>query len=550
MEQWPYYLQLLLVLAPAAVVALVMTKMKLPALVGYLLVGILLGSLGFGIDGDIPHFLAEFGIMTLLFTAGLHIKPAEILKAGKAAVIVLLGQFLLLFVGGTGIGLWMGLPAVGAGILGICLWLSSTIVVLGVLERLGESREPHGQTMMAVMVMQDLVALLVIALLPTIANGGTASEVVLGILLTLAKATGIIALTLLSGKLIFPRIFPLVEDDYEQQLVWPIGWALLHMGFAHGIGFSPESAAFFAGISLSTLGYSYIVTDRVRSLTSFGLVFFFMQVGAGITFDSSLLSWPFAAMILVVIIGTPLINIPSALLAGFSRRAAFVTGLVPAQISEFSLVILTLAARVHLADSRVLGMVTAATAITMVISSLLASSTNALYQSMRHHGYFRFWEQYARKFGIEQMDDTPGRTQWDVVMYGADTDYLDIAQKLQKAGLSVIVLEPQKRRLRRLERYGLQGVKADYLDPDIVLSFVPNKILISTADRPYEADLWTIRKLSEHNGHAVTIAIKPSYIQAKHLEEAGWDMVINPDIEAAKRIWLELEKRLKDIYFS
>jgi|GEM_PF-4753151 len=550
MEHLPFYLQLCIVLFPAALAALVMVKLRQPALIGYLLVGVALGVSGIGSGGEVVELFSELGIISLLFLVGLHMRIDKLLKVGRAAALLLLSEMLVFIPGGLAIGYWLGLGLIPSIILAVCLLLSSTIITTSILRKLGETDEPHGQTMIAVMLAQDIIGLTLVALLPTLARGGSITVMTGGILVCLAKAALLIGLTLVTGKFIFPHIFPLVEDDEEQLLIWPLGWALAHMALAYFIGFSPESAAFFAGLSISSLGYSYIVSEKVRSLASFGLVFFFVQIGSALRIDGSLLTPQLVAIVLLVLLGTVVAHLPASLLSGMGRRAAFMTGLVPAQISEFSLIVLALALKAGLIDESVIAMVTAATVCTMILSSLIAGQGNAIFCRIEHLPIFRLLEKWFGQPNVSDPGDGTVR-HYDAVIYGADPDFFSVARMLQGMRLSVVILDPLRDRVREAREQGFETVKADYLDPDIVNAYLPDRILISTALRSVEVDAWTIHVIRKRRGKSVlTITIKNDNSQAASLKAKGWDIVVNPELEASARISKELEKHIKELYFA
>lgn len=561
-EHLPIFMTLVFILLPAALVAMLMSWLRQPALIAYLLVGVVLGyvqthveggvlfdfldRIGFlnaDLHGEIPKFLGELGIVLLLFMAGLHIKPKQLLVAGRLAFLLAGNQLLFFSLVGIGVGWSLGLSFSGIIIFSVSLWLSSTIVVLGVLERLGETNEPHGKAMMTIMLFQDIVALIVITLIPVLSGGGEMATLLQEMAVVLLKAIGLMFLTLMTGKYVFPRIMHLVENDREQILIFPLAWMFLHMGLAYAIDFSMESAAFFAGISISTLGYSYVVSDRLRSLMNFGLLFFFVQIGTGIDVNAALLDWQLVVVVLVIVVGTPFINLPSGVFLGLGRRGAFVTGLVPAQISEFSLVVLSLAVSSNLMDESVLSLITTATVLTMMTSSFLGSQAHSLYYYFRD---FRFL-QWAKRFEEELVRSVDS---WDVVIYGADKHFFSVAHKLIRLGLSVVILDIDSGRIMEARKQGLVVIKADYLDPDVVFEFVAKRIMISTMIRSKEADLWTISHIKSKKSEKDILAITVSMHHQELLKEAGWDKIIDPQEEASRRILHEIDLRAKNIFLS
>jgi len=333
--------ELVVVMGGAVVAALLLRRLRLPPVVGFLLVGIAVGPSGFGLVTDRGTIagVAEVGVMLLLFTVGLKLKLGELWRmrttvfgSGTAQVILTGGL-------ATAGALALGRPPAEAVVWGMVIALSSTALVLWLLEGSGGSSSPHGRTMIGVLLLQDLAVVPIMLALPLLAGqDGDTGQIVW----FLVRAIGVIAMTVVGARLVFPALAARVVAAGSRELftlttvLVAVGTALV---FEH-FGLSMALGAFLAGMVVSESEFVSRMVDEVTPLRDvFNSVFF---VSLGMLVDPTV--WtarPVAALALVgaVVVGKTALTSLVARPVVRNPWIAAATGLGLAQIGEFSVVV-------------------------------------------------------------------------------------------------------------------------------------------------------------------------------------------------------------------
>ncbi|MET3116941.1 putative Kef-type K+ transport protein [Undibacterium sp. GrIS 1.8] len=251
----------------ALLIGFIAVRLKLPALVGYLIAGILIGPAtpGFVADVNLAGQLAEIGVMLLMFGVGLHFSLEDLLSVKRIALPGAIVQIVVATAMGAGVAYWWGWD-LGAGIVfGLALSVASTVVLLRALESRNELDSENGRIAVGWLVVEDLVMVLVLVLLPPLAGllGAEGANHVavpaphhsLGvtILITLAQVVAFIAFMLIVGRRLFPWILAQVERTGSQEL-FTLCVVVAAIGIAYGsamlFGVSFALGAFFAGMVL------------------------------------------------------------------------------------------------------------------------------------------------------------------------------------------------------------------------------------------------------------------------------------------------------------
>ena len=342
-ETAQYFLRdLALILGAAALATVVFQRLKLPVIVGYLVAGMLVGPLAprpLIHDPETIRTLAELGVVLLLFSIGLEFRFRRLTALGPRvalATLVEVGLMLLLGYGAArGLG-WVGLPALlAAGMVAI----SSTMVVSRTLAEHHADRRLR-DIVFGVLVMEDLVAILLIAVLTTLAAGDTFSGPLLAA--TLARL-GLFLLALAAGgMLVVPRAIStaVALRRPETTLVAALGICFGLAVLSVAAGYSVALGGFIAGALVAESGRHRIVEETIRPVRDlFAAVFF---VAVGMLFDPAALAavWPAALVLTLVVLSGKVAGVTAGVfLAGYGTRDAIRSGMNLAQIGEFSFVI-------------------------------------------------------------------------------------------------------------------------------------------------------------------------------------------------------------------
>lgn len=333
----------------AAGLGLAMKLLRQPVIFGQLLAGVLIGPVGFGLITDHAQIvtIAEIGLILLLFMIGLEIDLHKMLSAGKMVLLPGLLQFPVC--AGLAYAAFGALESAGISMGGgyarlyfsVAVALSSTMIVVKLLYDKFELDTLAGRITVGILVFQDIWAIIVLAIQPNLADPRLA-----GMLKTFGAGVLLVAAAMAASKYLLPRVFRLVAKVPELLLVLSLGWCFLVALVAARpeVGLSMEMGALIAGVSLATFPYNLDVIAKVVSIRDFFITLFFVALGMQIPLpDRGVLLAAGAAAAVALLVRVPgVFGVLYPLRAG--HRVSLLTTINLSQVSEFSLVILTLGA--------------------------------------------------------------------------------------------------------------------------------------------------------------------------------------------------------------
>lgn len=338
---------LAVVLCVAALTAVVCHRLRQPAMLGYILAGMIIGPhipIPLVADRQTVETMSELGMVLLMFSLGLEFSLGRLAKLASTAGIITVVQVSLTFSMGYGAGSLFGWSPALCAFAGGIVSISSTIVVA----RLFAERGIRGQVTeiaYGILIYEDLVAILMLAALTAFATAGTVSAgVVAGTVRDLAV---FLAILLVVGLFVVPRLFRglLRWDNSETLLVASLGVCFAVALLTRKMGFSVALGAFLAGVLIAESEAAHRVDVLVRPLRDmFGAIFF---VAVGMLVEPRLIvtHWPAIVLLtVIVILGKAVGVVLGAFLVGLSPAVAVQTGMALAQIGEFSFVMAGLAA--------------------------------------------------------------------------------------------------------------------------------------------------------------------------------------------------------------
>ncbi|GGI21064.1 cation:proton antiporter [Bradyrhizobium guangdongense] len=312
-----------------------------PLILAYLIAGFCIGPFGAGWvkSQDSISVISELGLIFMLFMIGLEIDLKKIVRAGKVILFAaggqLLGGCLLGIVFFAGLGLSLGGGHFDALYLCIACALSSTVIIVKVLYEKRELDTLPGRITLGVLVLQDIFAILFLAVQPSLANLQLSV-----ILLSIGRVAVLVAAALLVSRYVLPRLFHQIARRPELILLGALAWCFLVAETAEQLSLSREMGALIAGVSLSTFPYALDVTAKVTTLRDFFITLFFVALGMTIPVPGlsviglALMIAAFTVVSRLVTTFTPLYLMKQGL------RASLLPAINLAQISEFSLVVI------------------------------------------------------------------------------------------------------------------------------------------------------------------------------------------------------------------
>ena len=331
-----------IILGLSVLVLFLFLRIRVPAIVGFLLTGVLAGPYGLRLVEAVHEveILAEFGVVLLLFTIGLEFSFNRLLQIKKS---VLLGGTLQ--VGLTILAVFSAYYGLGRSVsesvfMGFLFSLSSTAIVLKILQEGADVDSPHGRTALGILIFQDIVIVPMMLFTPLLA--GAADDPVKSLLILGGKAAVIILLVIVSAKWVVPRLLLQIARTRSAELflLSIVVLCLTVAWLTHRAGLSLSLGAFLAGLIISESEYSHEAFGKIIPFRDVFTSFFFVSIGMLLDIrvlfaDPAFLGW----MVLGIFSAKAFIVGITTLVLGYPLRTAILAGVALAQVGEFSFIL-------------------------------------------------------------------------------------------------------------------------------------------------------------------------------------------------------------------
>ena len=527
-----------LLLGGATLLAVILKFARQSTIIAFIGVGMLAGLFRdqFQLPEELLETFTEIGIIMLLFMAGLEVDIQSFFKRWKLVIVNGLGQVVLMSLFGLGLGYYfIGIDSPATlTFFALCLTLSSTILVLGTLKEKRAMESLHGQIVLGLMVIQDVIAVLALSVLNSLGGDTPLSTEIP--LIFFKMAVLIVALTLLS-KYALTAIFRFFARSGEMLFIGTLGYCMSVAGLCELFGFSPEIGAFFAGASLAMQPYRLEIEDKVEPLKAFGVILFFIALGYSLEFKAEILDsiGDVAVLTLFVVLGTPLIMLLLGWLTRLKARPAFLIGGIINQISEFSLILATLSHKAGVFDQQIFTLITLTCLATFFFSSLGHQFMDHFYHWARRP--LQFVDRHSIPYQMQSHLDFTFKNH--IVILSFNEISHEIAEFYSQRGEQVLLIDidPEITEHFNVQKnHNIIPLYADMYDPDVwqEFHFDKAKIIISCMVRGQEAELAIARWLEEKRHDVPYIATTDSYEEALELYDHGIRYVIQTEHLAAE----------------
>jgi CPA2 family monovalent cation:H+ antiporter-2 len=455
----PQTLQLILVLLGAAVVVVVICRLvRLPPILGYLLVGIAVGpnALGWVPASVETRHLAEFGIVFLMFSIGLEFSLPQLRSMRRAVfglgaaqvAITTLGAIVVLSLFGFG---WQTGLALGGA-----LAMSSTAIVSKMLAERMELTSPHGRDVMGILLFQDLAVVAFLIVLPSLSKSG--GELATALAIAGLKAAVALGLILYAGQQPMRAWFHLVARQRSSEL-FMLNVLLITLGLAaltELAGLSLALGAFLAGMLIAETEYRYQVEEDIKPFRDVLLGLFFITVGMALDLGSVGRSLPLVAALLVVPVAAKL-GLVVVLSRAFGQplATALRTGFHLAQAGEFALVLLAVATDLRLVPQAIAQSVLAAMVLSMLSAPLVIHHAESIVRRFTANDWL------ARAAQITRIAATTMARQDHVIVCGYGRSGQNLVRLLEAEDIPFIALDSDPQRVREAASDGSSVVYGD-----------------------------------------------------------------------------------------
>lgn len=467
----PFFREFVIIFGLSIAVIYSCYKIKLPPIVGFLITGVLAGPYGFGLVKAVHEVetIAEIGMVLLLFTIGLELSLGELARLKKPVFLGGAAQVLLTIIVFDGLAVSLGYEPGQATFFGFLVALSSTAIVLRILQQRAEMNSPHGRVSLSILIFQDLIIVPMMLLMPYLS--GKSPALGSSLLYLTLQGGGLILLVFFLARKIVPRILRLIVGTRSRELFLlttlalclSIAWLTSCMGLSLSLG------AFMAGLIMSESEYSLSALEGILPFRDVFTSIFFISVGmllnvqflldnpllvAGVTFSVLLLKALLAGL--------------AAFILGYPLRPAILVGLALCQVGEFSFVLAKTGLGFGLLSPDTYQLFLSASILTMALTPLLiAISPQAadrilrlpLPSLMRKRSFEREMEQVCHA-GCDLRDH--------IVIIGFGVGGRHLARAAKTAGIPYTILEMNPDTVRTASAAGEPIAYGDATQPAVL----------------------------------------------------------------------------------
>ncbi len=525
------FFELTLVLVLAGGCALAINYFKQPSIVAYIVAGLMLGPLGYWRlqQGETWHALSEIGITLVLFMVGLELDISELKKIGRKALVAGTAQVLITISFAFITTVAFGFSIIVAAYVALGLTLSSTIIVVKLLSEKKELQSLSGRLSLGILLIQDLVVLVVLMALSGSGEQSAAASAPIWEQIGLTLGKGILLAMLIAGisTYIFPRLLKVIGKSDELLLIFSLAWALGFATFVQlpMVGFSLEIGGFLAGLALSRSSVHHEISARIRSLRDFFTMIFFIVLGSQLRFDGlTSLLLPAVLLSLFVIVGKPLITLVILSKLGYKSRTAFLTGITMGQVSEFSLILMALAAKLgHVSEATI-------TLLTLVAIITIATSSFSIVRAEYIYNWFaEALDWFDTKNGSAEKFQHESDLRNHVVLLGTHRTGGELAESFIKHRQKFIIVDFNPDVAEHYSRLGVPVICGDASDPYIqeLAGFAHAKLIVSTLPNLSD-NLSVVETIRNKKLKAKLIIMAQTAPDAKILYKHNVDYVLLP----------------------
>jgi Kef-type K+ transport system membrane component KefB len=516
------FIQLAIILLAAFIAAYVLKLFKQPIIIGYIIAGVIISPfiLELGAPHEVVVVFSELGIAFLLFIVGLHLNPKIIKEIGGSALAIGIIQIALTFGLGFVVSSYiLGMGTIAASYVGIALAFSSTIIITKLLSDKRQLDSLYGKISVGVLIVQDLVAVAVLMFISSTVGGTSFGYFAMKSLL---GGGALIVALFLFGYFVLPKITRSVARSQELLFLFAVCWCFLIAALFVYVGFSLEIGALIAGVVLSVTPYSIEISSKIRPLRDFFLIIFFIILGLNIQVGIiGKIIVPALILSILALVFKPIILMALCALFGYTKRTNFFVGITMAQISEFSLIVLTLGLAMGHIDSVLVSTLTLTGIITIAISTYMISYSSQIYETVPWLAAI-FEKKGAKK--VKRIKE-----EYNAILFGYNRIGFSILNSLKRLRKNYLVVDFNPDTIEDLNKMRVPAIYGDMYDVDFLSDLPLDKAEIIVSTIPdFETNELLIQTVRKVNKKAVVILRAHNIDDAIELYKMDADYVLTP----------------------
>ncbi len=532
MEEIPFLTDIVMLMAVSVPLSIVLTRMGLPTIVGFLITGVVLGPHGLGLVTVIEEVetLAQIGIVLLLFTIGIEFSVTRMLRIKKESM---LGGGLQISVTAllvTLISIFFNQPVHVSVLLGFIVALSSSAIVLKLLMERGEINSTHGDLSVGILLFQDICVVLMVMVVQSFGERGTASwfEVLTGFV----EAVIIIFIIVTAVAYIMPRLFyEVVKLRNREVFVLTIVLACLGTAWLTSLaGLSLAIGAFIAGLVISESEYSHQIVAEVIPFRDTFSSLFFISIGMLLDIDYFV-----SHMGLILFLTVAVMCLKTLILTGvgmlfrYPLRMSIMIGLNLSQIGEFSFILIGMGVEYDFLGEGLYQSLLSVSIITMALTPFIFR-----WSSYLAHGL----GQYMERGMVDKGPPVKRAPSNHVIIVGYGLNGRNLARVLKETGIEHLVMDVNGERVRTARTEGHQAIFGDASYPEILrrAGIERAKMLVVAISDPISAR--RIVKTARDLNPALSILVRTRYVrEVEDLYRLGANQVIPEEFETSVEIF-------------
>ncbi|CAG0995164.1 Putative cation/proton antiporter YbaL [Anaerolineales bacterium] len=538
MHEIPLLINIAVALVVAFLGGLLARRLGLPTIIGYLLAGIVIGPFTPGFVGDTETIsqLAELGVIFLMFGVGLHFSLNDLWKVRAIAVPGALGQMTLATLMGLGISQVWGWTPISGIVLGLAISIASTVVLLRGLMDNGLLNTIHGQAAVGWLVLEDLATVLILVLMPTLANISNGLDwAEFG--LTLLKAAAFVILVFFVGKRLIPWVLMQIAHTRSREL-FILAILAITLGTAIGaaeiFGVSLALGAFVAGVVISESPLSHQVGADVFPFREAFAILFFVSIGMLVN-PIYLISNIGQILILttLIIIGKPLTTLLMGFIFPWPARTTLVIAAGLSQIGEFSFILGQAGVVLGLIDQNQYSMILAGALISIMLNPAMFRLVNPAEKYFQRHP--KLWGTFDRHTPLPPPVDETIKDHVVIVGYGRVGRH--IVSLLKEMKIHHLVVESDTERINELGASGIPVLFGDAANSEVLThAGLERARALVVAGPDEDASALVVTTARDLAPELPIVARATTEEGIKRLAEFGAQDVIHPELEGGLEI--------------
>jgi CPA2 family monovalent cation:H+ antiporter-2 len=539
---------IVIILGLSVLIILFFQRLKLPSILGLLITGIIVGPYGLNLIRAVTEveLMAEIGVIFLLFVIGIEFSLKGLASIRKT-VLIGGGLQVLGTIGLVTLASYLfGLPPNTALFMGFLISLSSTAIVLKMLQERGELTAPYGRVSVAILIFQDIVVVLMVLLIPLLA--GQMEDPGKMLLILLAKLIGILLAVFLLTRYIVPVLFRMVVRTQSRELfiLTIIVLCFATAWLTSAVGLSLALGAFFAGLIISESDYSHQANANILPFREIFISFFFVSVGMLLDINFFLSNIVYINLLALGVIVLKFMVIAfTVFILRYQPRTVWLTALALFQVGEFAFVLSTAGMGYDLLPQQTYQYFLAISIITMGLTPFMISWAPGIVRVITR---IRMPAQVRSTINSMNLRDGEGRKETEfsghLVIIGYGMNGENVALAAQKAGISHVIIELDPSAIDRARSKGETVVFGDATN-EVILKHVhiqAARVIVIAISDP-EATRQIVNSIRLYTETAYII-VRTRYVrEVEEVIRLGADEVIPEEFETSVEIFTRVMKK-------